>query len=123
VWSYGAGNPPKKDFAKKHDTIFRYAKTENYIFNTKDKALRVEFNDIALKMHFKPDDSGRLCRKYPSGRVSYADEGKVVTTVWADIDGQQARSPLSSEYLGYPTQKPKELLRRIILASSNEGGI
>jgi adenine specific DNA methylase Mod len=29
VWSYGAGNPPQKDFAHKHDTIFRYAKSSS----------------------------------------------------------------------------------------------
>ena len=27
------------------------------------------------------------------------------------------------EYLGYPTQKPETLLKRIILASSNEGDL
>jgi DNA modification methylase len=35
--------------------------------------------------------------------------------VWTDIKF----SPLSKERLDYPTQKPEELLERIILASSN----
>lgn len=48
----------------------------------------------------------------------YLDEslGKVITNDWNDI------SPATgSESLGYPTQKPKALLERIIKASSNEG--
>jgi site-specific DNA-methyltransferase (adenine-specific) len=52
----------------------------------------------------------------------YLDEqkGKPLGDVWTDI------SPLSShskERLGYPTQKPVELLERIVSASSNEGDI
>ena len=52
----------------------------------------------------------------------YLDEqkGRPLGNVWTDIN------PLSShakERLGYPTQKPVELLERIILASSNEGDV
>lgn len=52
----------------------------------------------------------------------YLDEqrGKPLGDVWSDID------PLNSqakERLGYPTQKPLELLERIIEASSNPGDI
>ena len=52
----------------------------------------------------------------------YLDEspGKPVTDVWDDI------LPINSqaqERLGYPTQKPEALLKRILQASSNEGAI
>jgi len=43
-------------------------------------------------------------------------EGRTITNDWNDID--QASG---NESLGYPTQKPKALLERIIKASSNEG--
>jgi site-specific DNA-methyltransferase (adenine-specific) len=46
--------------------------------------------------------------------------GGVMGTVWTDI------SPINSqaqERLGYPTQKPRALLERIIAASSNEGDV
>lgn len=33
VWHYVSGNSPTKDFARKHDVIFRYTKNENGIFN------------------------------------------------------------------------------------------
>lgn len=50
----------------------------------------------------------------------YADqlEGAAIGDVWTDIPPISARS---AERLGYPTQKPEPLLRRIIVASSREG--
>ncbi len=124
IWHYGAGHPPKKDFARKHDTIFRYTKSNDYVFNTSSLNMRIPFKDIASKMHFtNVDEAGRKYRKYDSGKIAYLDEGKVVTNVWTDIDGQQARSPISKEYLGYPTQKPLKVLERIVSASSNKGDL
>src|SRR6266567_952359 len=55
-------------------------------------------------------------------RKQYLEEGKgvAIQTLWDDIE---ALSPSSRERLGYPTQKPLELLERIIDASSNENDI
>jgi DNA modification methylase len=55
-------------------------------------------------------------------RKQYLEDGKGVSvqTLWDDIE---ALSPSSRERLGYPTQKPLELLERIIRASSNENDI
>ena len=55
-------------------------------------------------------------------RKQYLDDGKGVSvqTLWDDIE---ALSPSSRERLGYPTQKPLELLERIIKASSDENDI
>jgi adenine-specific DNA-methyltransferase len=52
----------------------------------------------------------------------YLDEmpGMPLTTIWNDI---QVIDSWSSEAVGYPTQKPKALLERIIKASSNEGDL
>jgi len=124
VWAYGAGNPPKEDFARKHDVIFRYVKSDKWVFNTDSKIMRVPFNETAIKMHFTNiDENGRAYRKYASGKIAYADEGKVVTDVWTDIDGQEARSPISSEYTSYATQKPEKLIQRIICSSTNADSI
>lgn len=55
-------------------------------------------------------------------RKLYLDEGQgvAIQTLWDDIPGLSA---VSSERNGYPTQKPEELLRRIIAASSNPDDI
>ncbi len=54
--------------------------------------------------------------------IRYKDEskGRAVGDVWSDIPpiNMQAK-----ERLGYPTQKPEDLLERIINASSNEGDV
>lgn len=124
VWAYGAGNPPKEDFARKHDVIFRYCKGSTWIFNSNSKIMRVPFNETAIRMHFKNiDENGRAYRKYASGKIAYADEGKTVTDVWVDIDGQEARSPISAEYTSYATQKPEKLLERIIECSTNSDSV
>jgi len=121
IWHYGAGHPPKKDFARKHDVLFRYSKSNKYAFYSDDKIMRIPFKETATKIHFKHVDAdGRRYRKYDSGKIAYLDEGKVITDVWTDIDSQEATSPISKEYTGYPTQKPLSLLKRIITASSKE---
>jgi site-specific DNA-methyltransferase (adenine-specific) len=51
----------------------------------------------------------------------YADEGRRLGSVWTDISGMVANTPLIREGTGYPTQKPEKLLDRIVRASSREG--
>jgi site-specific DNA-methyltransferase (adenine-specific) len=53
------------------------------------------------------------------GLKEYLDEasGAPAQDIWTDI----MVGPTSGERLGYPTQKPLQLLERIIAASSNEG--
>lgn len=55
-------------------------------------------------------------------RKQYLDEGKgvPVQSLWDDISALHAGS---KERLGYPTQKPVALVRRIIEASTNKGDI
>lgn len=47
-------------------------------------------------------------------------EGTMIQTIWDDLPPV---NPISSELLGYPTQKPEGLLERILQASSNEGDL
>ncbi len=55
-------------------------------------------------------------------KKQYLDDGKgvAIQTLWDDIE---ALGPSARERLGYPTQKPLQLLERIIKASSNENDI
>lgn len=99
IWSYSSGGTPKTNFARKHDDILFYTKSDDNIFNIQ----RVPYQAVIAKKRehlFHPD-------------------GKVMADVW-DIS---MLSTQSKERLGYPTQKPLKLLERIIKASSNEGDI
>lgn len=49
------------------------------------------------------------------------DKGKQLSNVWTDISGNSVAS--SSEGVGYPTQKPEELLKRIINSCTKPGDI
>jgi len=60
--------------------------------------------------------SGQPRRKVrPTG-----DHGAVIDSLWTDIEALQSQA---QERLGYPTQKPRALLERIIAASSKPGGV
>jgi site-specific DNA-methyltransferase (adenine-specific) len=77
---------------------------------------RMRQYDLEKRLHFpnKPDGALRL--------KMYSDEspGERLQNIWSDIPPIGA---LATERLGYPTQKPLELLERIIQASSNPGDI
>ncbi len=125
VWNYGnRATPSQSYFPRKHDVIFWYSKSNDYIFNKQHQPHK----ETSLKRADKVDDEGRIYeykkRRRTDGTVYYGKtylnlEGAPVPSVW-DIP------PLSStaaERMGYPTQKPEELLERIIMASSNEGDV
>ena len=63
-----------------------------------------------------PDYSKRLALK----RYLREQKGAVVGNVWSDI---QPLSHAAKERVGYPTQKPLALLRRVIAASCPPGGL
>lgn len=62
----------------------------------------------------------------PKGRVPqvkrYLDElkGQAVSSIWTDVP---PINPMAKERMGFQTQKPVKLLKRIISASSNEGDL
>lgn len=72
--------------------------------------------DRAGLLHFPRNNEGRLRLKL------YLDErpGKPMQTLWDDIPPVNSQA---QERLGYPTQKPRALLERIISASSNPGDV
>ena len=111
VWCYSGGGIPKNDFPRKHDVIFRYSKTDTYLFN-KD-AVRVPYDSDYKATVF----SGKATRA-PGKIYKPNPRGKIVEDWWRNLP-----RPYGKESLGYPTQKPLALLERIIRASSNPGDI
>ncbi len=123
IWNVGSVSGFKsqvKGWVRQHDTILYYTKSEEFTFNKQYLPYKEEY---IKKMFRYKDEDDRLYRKRRGGK-QYLDEkpGTLVGDVWNDIYSYQTRTK-SKEYLGYPTQKPEELLKRIILASSNEGDI
>ena len=115
VWHYRTGGSSKRNFAKKHDIILLYSKSDHYIFNhmkersyTKSKSRKpgLVVYGVGRETVFKEDNKG-----------VYADV--TMRDVW-DISYINSQA---KERTGYPTQKPLKLYERIIKASSNEGDI
>ena len=110
IWCYdGPSSPKMKVFAKKHDVIFRYSKTKDFVWNVED--IREQYTETSLKAFKSPSKIGGLREKYIS-------RGKHPTD-WLKIPSLKN----TRERLGYPTQKPMQLIRKIILASSNENDL
>lgn len=107
IWCYKLGGRPSKGFARKHDTIFFYAKDiEKFIFNS--DPIRIPYESTGGYI-----SSGR---KIVKGKVYKVNpKGKVPEDWWF----MSALNREEKERYGYPTQKPEELLDRIIQASSN----
>ena len=122
VWCYETSGKSKKRFSKKHDIIFFYSKSLNYLFNINDvKIPRKE----GKHMRMAKDENGRLYEEKTdkkSGKIYrwYFDEGRLPFDYWTDI---QSMNREEKERLGYPTQKPEALLERIIKASTDKGDL
>ncbi len=111
IWGYRSGSRPGRWFSRKHDTILVYAKKlGTHTFNVqRDGEYRTR--DLKRSADGVPY---KLTRKGP---IFFHPDGPAMTDVW-DVP---ILSTVSRERTGYPTQKPMALLRRIILACSNEG--
>ena len=124
IWCYStsgrASRGKRNRWAQKHDTILWYAKNIKQF-----KAdCTVPVSDAYIESHYRQVDSkGRKCRvRVDAGkeRVYYPDEGINGNDWWADIPYVNSQA---KDRMGYPTQKPLELLERIIESASNEGDI
>ena len=104
VWYYGGGGASKYRYARKHDVLLFYSKSNKWCFNA--DAVRVPHKWV----------DGQ--RRADGSKRSY-EKGKLPD----DVYELHSVMPWSSERVGYPTQKPEALLERVIKASSNEGDV
>jgi DNA modification methylase len=121
VWCYTTASNTGKDFPKKHDTILRFSKTDDYFFN-KD-AVRVEYDEKTLQNYKKGlAGSGTFYDGKVKNDEGVLKDGKVPEDWWELPIA--ARFPVDGlKRVGYPTEKPWPLVERIIKASSNAGDL
>lgn len=113
IWHYSWGLRTESRWNRKHDSIYVYTKMfENQIFNA---------NEVLENRQISDATANRL--KYKGAMIKDGNKGRgdsdlaLPTDVWyiATING------MAAERLNYSTQKPEELLEKIIKASSNPG--
>jgi DNA modification methylase len=137
AWCYDKWTSPSKSFQKNHDTILRYAKSSEFLFNVEyeidDKrqlTLDRGYTTNLLKNGERQLIVYKGSEDQPNIKKLMASE-KFTRVLIREADGNPLKSwwrmnnihPKAHERLGYPTQKPEALLERIIKASSNEGDV
>ena len=119
AWCYSTSGRPKRFFARKHDIILFYSKTDQPFWGN----YRIPPSDEYLASHYRQRDAdGRRCRIRVDGgktRVYYPEDG-IICNDWWTIPYLNSQA---KERLGYPTQKPITLLERVIQASSQAGDV
>lgn len=74
-----------------------------------------------VNQKIRASNGGKIAVKYYREKVGdKVVEEVTIDNIWDDIPGMGV---VSSEFLGYPTQKPESLLERIIKASTNPGDL
>ena len=114
VWAYRRWPSKQRNFQRMHDVILRYVKGDNPTWNQLFEPLAEStLKRFGTKQQVADFSTGR---RRPRQRDKESPSAPM-RDVW-DI---KVLAPVSKERVGYPTQKPKALLERIIKASSNEG--
>ena len=114
VWSYRTGGASRKRFSRKHDVILFYTKQAGGTFNLQKE-----------KAYTKSRSRRPGVVNYGGGQAEFFEDGGGVYNLvnMRDVWEISYIGSTHPERVGYPTQKPLELLRRIIQASSNEGDL
>lgn len=145
IWRRGNANTntSSSQFSRNHDAIYFYSKSSVNYFERQYKS----YSENTLKMYKFDDNDGRgkyrlqELRDYSEESIQKMDEdnriyrkndkryfkqyltdkgGVSLDSIWEDIPSLQGSS---DERLDYATQKPNNLLERIITASCPENGI
>ena len=101
IWAYDYGARSKTRWSAKHDNILWYVKSpKEYVFNY-EEIDRIPYMAPSL---VSPEKAAR---------------GKTVTDVW----WHTIVSPTGKEKTGYPTQKPRGIIDRIVKVHSRPGDV
>ena len=117
VWCYRTQGFNKNKYSAKHDNILFYTKTDKWTFN--GESIR-EVPSESLIKRFQPEiDRNGYFVDYKTQKKHYELIGSPPLD-WFIVNVLQHNEP---ERVGYDTQKPLQIMNRIIKASSNEGDV
>lgn len=107
VWNYPNGMSAHRFFASRHEEIAWFAKTSRYFFDL--DAVREPYDEVTKATYMKDK---RL-------RPETVEKGRNPTNVWqiCRLNGN------SKERVGHPTQKPREIIQRVVRALSYPGSV
>ena len=119
VWHYKNKANLTKDWGRSHESILHYRKSRKATFNVDD--VRVPYGRHTLKYPVHPQAESSQYGNGKPGREDWRPhpqgaKPKDVFEIPVTSNGMPEKTP-------HPTQKPEELLRKLITASSREGDL
>lgn len=117
IWHYKNKANLGNDWGRSHESILHFRKSKKYVFNTDN--VRIPYGSHTLQYP-----------EHPQAETSQYGKGSNKNHLWQPHPGgAKPRDVLEipttcngmHEKTAHPTQKPEELLRKIVLASSNPG--
>ncbi len=119
VWFYRNKANLGNDWGRSHESILHFRKSKDFIFNIDE--VRIPYNEHTLKY---PQRTQAESSQYSNGgKKSYVWEPNPLGAKPKDVFEIPTISNSSWEKYPHLTQKPVELLRKIILSSSNEDNL
>lgn len=120
IWHYKNKANLGSDWGRSHESILHFRKSESFTFNV--DPVRIPYGNHTLKYPEHPQaetsqygkkesDKDRIWQPHPEGA-----KPRDVIDIPTTCNGMHEKTP-------HPTQKPEELLRKLILASSNKGDL
>jgi site-specific DNA-methyltransferase (adenine-specific) len=119
VWHYKNKANLGDDWGRSHESILHFRRSREFTFNVDD--VRIPYGEHTLKYPAHPQaetsqygkaaNKDRIWHPHPRGA-----KPKDVLEIPTTCNGMHEKTP-------HPTQKPEELLRKIVLASSNPGDV
>ncbi|MCA9971506.1 MAG: site-specific DNA-methyltransferase [Anaerolineales bacterium] len=120
VWHYKNKANLHSDWGRSHESILHFRKSKQFTFNTDD--VRIPYGNHTTKY---PERTQAESSQYGSGKEHQKQvwrphpkgaKPRDVIEIPTTCNGMHETTP-------HPTQKPEELFRRLVLASSNEGDL
>lgn len=123
IWHYKNKANLGNDWGRSHESLLHFRKSKQHTFNTDD--VRIPYGEHTLKYPSHPQAE---TSQYGNGKKDHiwhpnpnGAKPKDVLEIAQDLIEIPTTCNGMHEKTPHKTQKPEELLRKIILASSNEG--
>lgn len=122
IWTYKRWSNSKKGLLDSHQNIYHFSKSKCYKFNV----IYVDYSpttniDQILQDRVRNENGKSVYKRDENGNIVYSGEKKGVPL--GDVWEIPFLNPKAKERVGYPTQKPIQLLENILKIGSNEGDI
>lgn len=122
IWTYKRWSNSKRGLLDSHQNIYHFSKTNKYKFNVLYTDYSPTTNiDQILQDRVKNENGKSTYKKNENGEIVYTNTKKGVPL--SDVWEIPFLNPKAKERVGYPTQKPIQLLENIINISTDEGDI